>query len=120
VLRHPWRLLGGAGASLLASFLFYCSASQRAVILLRAASDICSAHPVAVDGPILEGSFFPLSNRCHWKDGSSTQLVSPLVNPILFLLLGLTLALVVLWIRALIEKILSPRRGVEQPSAGRR
>jgi hypothetical protein len=49
---------------------------------------ICWEHPVATDR-ILEQRVIPLSGRCYWADGTSTQLVPAWVNPVSFTLLGL-------------------------------
>jgi hypothetical protein len=49
---------------------------------------VCSAHPLA-KYPNLEGSLLPLSARCNWADGTSTQLVPAWVNPAFFTFLSL-------------------------------
>lgn len=49
----------------------------------------------------IRGRLFPLSMKCMWEGGTSTEKVPPLVNPLIFGLLALSVALVVLGVRAL-------------------
>jgi len=52
----------------------------------------------------LQQKLFPLDYTCLYRDGHTEQLVSPLVNPLIFLLLGSSLLLVALGIRAMIAQ----------------
>jgi len=55
----------------------------------------------------VQEGLFPLDYTCLYRDGHTEQRVSPLVNPLIFLLLGSALLLVLLGIRTMIAK----RRG---------
>jgi TRAP-type mannitol/chloroaromatic compound transport system permease large subunit len=57
---------------------------------LRAESTFCTAKPLAGDGG---GSFFPPSEKCRWKDGTTTELVPSFVNPLMLTLLVLGVVL---------------------------
>jgi hypothetical protein len=48
--------------------------------------------------------WLPLSTKCLYEDGTSEQLVSPVINPVLFLMLAVVLVLFLLGLRALFTR----------------
>jgi hypothetical protein len=81
-------ILGGLTALFLA-FVVYVYGTVRAEMFSLSSTDqICRAHPFS-EYRDLSQSLLPLSTRCYWTDGTSTQLVPPWVNPAFFTLLGL-------------------------------
>lgn len=61
-------------------------------------SGYCPAKPLAF--PATTWTWFPLTDRCHYTDGSTTELVPVYVNPILFTSLAAAVVCVVLAVRA--------------------
>lgn len=46
---------------------------------LRANSEYCTAKPLG--SPATSWSWLPLTHKCHWSDGTTTDLVPGYVNP---------------------------------------
>jgi hypothetical protein len=93
-------LFAGAYASVLALSLVYVLGIARGSMMApRAAGDLCPGTALAEIGGLTE-SFFPLSNECHWTNGTSTELVPAWINLLLFTLIGATVIFFVLglWI----------------------
>ncbi|WP_326825847.1 hypothetical protein [Streptosporangium sp. NBC_01756] len=61
---------------------------------LRAREEYCGEG--LPDEPPTSWSWIPLRHLCKWRDGSSTELVPPYVNPILAACLILTITFIVL------------------------
>jgi hypothetical protein len=49
----------------------------------------------------VQDPFFPLSLTCRWQDGTSTQQLLPIVNPLISLLRSVAMVLVVLGLLAM-------------------
>ena len=112
MLERPRLLFGGAGAAALGAGLFYVFALVAGDLLaLQSSAELCDRGPFL----LLREKLVPLSAECVYRDGTSEQLVSPLVNPILALLLLTALLLLVLGLRALFV-----RAGRRSLSGGRR
>jgi hypothetical protein len=80
-------LLGGLTALFLA-LVVYVYGTVRAETFAFSTDQICRAHPPSAYRDF-DQSLLPLSTRCSWTDGTSTQLVPPWVDPAFFTLLGL-------------------------------
>jgi hypothetical protein len=112
VLERPGPLFGGAVAAVLGAGLFYLLALVGSDLLtLQSSDELCDRGPYR----FLNERLVPLSAECIYRDGTREQLVSPLVNPILALLLLTALLLLVLGLRALFV-----RPGRRSPSGGPR
>jgi amino acid transporter len=98
----PGEWFAGAFVALLAWLAFYVMALAVSGMLVysRNFSEECSKGPLAN----YEERFIPPSTKCLYRDGTSEQLVSPVINPVLFLMLAVVLVLFLLGLRALFTK----------------
>ncbi|MFE0351148.1 hypothetical protein [Streptomyces griseoluteus] len=86
--RQGKRLRGAAAAGLVIAFLCY----------LVGAGEVFFADPARTCEPTVsiptwnryEEALLPPRAACHWADGRTYDLVSPWVNPLLFIALGVT------------------------------
>lgn len=86
--------------------LWFLGALGNGMLTLASATQFCPDGGYENFAGLRDG-LFPLDYTCLYEDGTTHQLVSPLVNPLIFLLLGSALLLVLLGIRTMIAK----RRG---------
>jgi hypothetical protein len=112
VLERPGPLLGGAVAAVLGAGLIYVLALVGGGLMtLQSSYEMCDRGPLS----IFRDELVPLSAECVYRDGTREQLVSPLANPLMALLLLTALILLVLGLRALFV-----RPGRRSPSGGPR
>ena len=82
---------------------------QSNMLTPRATSEICG--PKAMAYPPVQESLIPLSHRCLWLDGTSTEKVPGAINPLLLLLVSVAATLFLLGIWALLRaRPLNPER----------
>jgi hypothetical protein len=94
-------LSGAALLSLLAAGAAYAVGLVDGHLLdQRAERTFCGAKPLSHLNPYGGSDMFPLSQKCRWSDGTTTELVPSYVNPLVLVLLALTVLFVVLTIRA--------------------
>ncbi|MER7415628.1 hypothetical protein ABT346_02380 [Micromonospora peucetia] len=74
---------------------------------LRATSEYCSAKPLASTATSAE--WLPLRHRCRYADGTTTDLVSAHVNPVVFLCLAIAVACTAVALRST-RRLHRPRR----------
>jgi hypothetical protein len=102
--QSPGKFLGRAFLALLAVLPVYLYGVLASGILAPVGAEkLCQGEGEGVldlRDPI-QDQFFPLSLTCRWQDGTSTQQVPPIVNPLIFLLFAAAVVLVVLGLRAM-------------------
>ena len=105
MLGKPRLLFAAAAAAVLGAALFYAFAFVASDLLaLQSSADLCRKGRFL----LFEEHLVPLSAKCVYRDGTSEQLVSPLVNPILALLVLAALLLFVLGLRAIAVRTIGP------------
>jgi len=83
----------GVYVALFAFIPAYLIGVSRGNMLWRPVGEVCPDRALADHGPRITDSVFPLSNRCHWQDGTSTELVPTSANALLFIILALAVTL---------------------------
>jgi hypothetical protein len=80
---------------------------------LRSEGDFCTAKPLSRTDPFGGATVFPLSQKCRWRDGTTSDLVPSYVNPLIVVLVALGVLLLVLAAFAAVRKRVARRRRAE-------
>jgi hypothetical protein len=92
------RFIYAALLALLAAVLTYAYGFWVGRFLeLRPINEYCTRKPLGT--PPISWTWMPLSNRCRWNDGTTTDLVPWYVNVLLFVCLGVAVTLIGLAVR---------------------
>jgi hypothetical protein len=110
-MRTRTRYVSGTLLALLAAAAFYVHGVWVGHFLdLTPTSDYCAAKPLAF--PATSWTWFPLTHRCRWNDGTTTDLVPWYVNVLVFACLGAAVTFVVLAIRGARRNRTTTREGL--------
>lgn len=102
---RPLLFLGAAFLSLVGSGVVYVAGVWSGHFVdSRAWDRICTARPLDAADPYGRVDWFPLVQQCRWRDGTTTDLVPPWVNPLLFSLLALAFVCLVLAARTAVGR----------------
>ncbi|NRQ39971.1 hypothetical protein HII36_50315 [Nonomuraea sp. NN258] len=65
-------------------------------------SEFCVSKPL--DDPATSWSLFPLRHLCHWRDGTSSDLVPGYINPLIYLSIVGVVIEIVMGVRAIARR----------------
>jgi hypothetical protein len=100
MIDKPARLVAYAVGTTIFTFFFYVF-----VVFASGSFALVSATRLCRKGDLLrlEDGLLPLRSTCFYRDGNTEQLVSPIVNPLLFLLLAVVVTLLCLALLAALK-----------------
>jgi hypothetical protein len=113
--------LGAAVVTLVAAGVTYVVGLVDGHLLdLRPEQSFCTAKPLSQANPFGGAGMFPISQKCRWNDGTTTELVPSYVNPLLFTLLALAVLFLVLAVLSRRRKSVSGEPGGAGLTPGQR